>query len=123
MEPGPIVSCENYYEEAFVKVTAMLKEHPELTGLFADSDLLGGAVIAAARKLGRLEGLSVLGVDDSLLCRLCEPELASIRQPRCEQGEKAAELLLDMLEGGTPRNVVLSASVVLRESMKKVVAE
>ena len=123
MEPGPIVSCYNNYEYAFVKVMAMLKNHPELTGIFADSDLLGGTVIAAARELGRLEGLSVLGIDDTVLCRLCYPKLASIKQPRREQGEKAAEILLDMLEGGEPQNVVLSASVVLRESMKTIVAE
>ena len=105
MAAGPVVQCFNYYDEGFGKATAMLSEHPELTGVFADSDLLGATVIAAARKIGRLEGLSVLGVDDSTLCRLCDPELSSIRQPRCEQGEKAAEILLNMLDGGAPQQV------------------
>ena len=120
MANGPVVHCYNFFDEGFAKATAMLSEHPELTGIFADSDLLGATIIAAARKLGRLEGLSVLGVDDSTLCRLCDPELSSIRQPRCEQGEKAAEVLLKMLDGGAPENVVLSASVVLRASMKRI---
>ncbi|NMA19323.1 MAG: LacI family transcriptional regulator [Lentisphaerae bacterium] len=116
---GPIRTCHNFFEEGVAVATTILQEHPELTAFFADSDLLGTAILAAARNCGKRvpEDLSVLGIDDSILCRISQPELASLRQPRREQGEKGAELLMQMLDGEPARDIVLQGELVCRASL------
>lgn len=119
--PGPICTCHNFFEAGIAVATEILQEHPELTACFADSDLLGRAVLIAARNCGKRvpEDLSVLGIDDSILCRISQPELASLRQPRREQGEKGAELLMQMLDGEPARDIVLQGELVCRASLAK----
>lgn len=116
---GPICQCENNLESGITVATSLLKAHPELTAIFTDSDLLGIAVLNAAQICGRHvpEDLSVLGVDDSLLCKACTPNLASLSQPRREQGVQAAAMLIRMLEGGKPEDIVMKGDIVIRGSL------
>ena len=111
--------CRNTIEEGERATLRVLAEHPEITAIFADSDTFGATVIKAAFSMGRRvpEDLAVLGVDDTALCRLLTPELASIRQPRREQGELAARLMLEQFQGRPVQNHLLPVELIARQSL------
>jgi sigma-B regulation protein RsbU (phosphoserine phosphatase) len=59
----------------------------------------------------------VVGFDDLEEARYAVPPMTTVRQPSREQGRRAAELLLDLLEGKpVPRKVVLPTELVVRRS-------
>jgi len=113
------LECKNYFDPGVDGAMKLLTEHPEITAIFADSDVLGAAVIRAAARLGRSvpRDLAVLGVDDSMLCRLTSPQLSSINQPKREQGSAAARLLMQMLDGGKAEHISFPGKLVCRESL------
>ena len=113
--------CRNFFDEGFNAATELLKEHPDISAIFADSDILGSAAIKAAFAQGLRvpQDVSILGIDDSIICHFTSPELASISQQKREQGEKAAKILLDMLNGKPPVSTNCPVELVCRESLGK----
>lgn len=116
------VECRNFFSEGEAAATALLTAHPEVTAVFADSDILAAAAVKSALALGRRvpEDLAVLGTDDSDLCRMTTPTLSSIRQLKRERGEIAARMVLDLLEDRAAPDVMLSGELVARESLNPV---
>ncbi len=84
--------------EASVHIMA-LKEPP--TAIFAANDLAASGVIAHLRDLGvRIpEDMSVVGYDDTVLAGLGAISLTTMRQPMKMYGERAAELLIERING------------------------
>lgn len=113
------LECKNYFDVGVDAAVKLLTAHPEISAVFADSDVLGAAAIQAAVKLGRQvpQDLAVLGVDDSMLCRLTVPQLSSINQPKREQGSAAARILMQMLDGGKVEHIAFPGKLVCRESL------
>ena len=113
--------CRNFWEEGLNATRHLLSEHPEITALFADSDLLGAAALKIASEIGRRipNDLAVIGVDDSPICRMITPELSSLHQPRSEQGTAAAQMLLDMCNGNEVKNKVFFGDLVIRRSLEE----
>ncbi|MBQ9369272.1 MAG: LacI family DNA-binding transcriptional regulator [Victivallales bacterium] len=114
-----LLEASNNFDSGVEVALEMLRTHPDITGVFADSDILGLAAMKAASLLGKSvpEELSVIGTDDSPFCRYSTPELSSIRQPRREQGQIATKLLMDLLDGKPPQNVVLDCEFIMRGSL------
>ena len=108
------------FDESLKKVTAVLGEHPEIDGVFADGDIMAAAVLKAAERLGRRvpEELQVIGVDDSPICLVTSPRLASVWQPKSGQGEAAAGLMLKLLKENKTGKIVLPVRLAVRESIK-----
>ena len=67
------------------------------------------------------EDLSVVGFDDGYIGTICTPKLTTIHQSAEEKGRIAAEQLLLILKGGTPklRQQILEPSLVVRDSVKQ----
>lgn len=75
---------------------------PKPCAIFAANDWEALAVLQAATSAGLSlpEDLSLLGAgDDKLICRLCTPEISSIKLPFARLGSKAVRLLLPMITG------------------------
>lgn len=75
---------------------------PKPCAAFAANDWEALAILQAATSVGlRIpEDLSILGAgDDNLICRLCTPELSSIKLPFARLGSEAVRLLLPMITG------------------------
>jgi diguanylate cyclase (GGDEF)-like protein len=62
------------------------------------------------------EDVCVAGFDNVNLSRYSHPSLSTVRQPIYEQGRKAFELAIKMIEGGASSDIVLETEMVLRES-------
>ncbi len=68
--------------------------------IFCYNDLLAIGAISGLRRLGLEvpQDVAVAGFDDLEVCAHMRPSLTTLRQPRYEMGEDAAQLLLSLLE-------------------------
>lgn len=68
------------------------------------------------------EDLSVVGVDDSKLAKICEVPLTTIRHPHQLLGERAADRILEMIEnpGQALQDVIFTPELVERESTRRI---
>jgi LacI family repressor for deo operon, udp, cdd, tsx, nupC, and nupG len=91
---------------------------PTPTAVFAVSDEVAIGVMAAARRLGLSvpADLSVIGVDNHDMSYLFD--LTTISQPVREQGELAAQLLLETIQNpnSEPSRIFVDSSIVYRNS-------
>lgn len=67
------------------------------------------------------EDLSVVGIDDSKLAKICEVPLTTVRHPHQLLGERAAQKILEMIENPEKqfRDVLYEPELVERESTRK----
>jgi len=92
------------------------------TAVFAGADRIAWMVMREARVMGLNvpEALSVVGYADLDFAEMITPPLTTIRQSPRQIGSRAADLLLDRIETGTPigdpREVLLKPTLVIRES-------
>ncbi len=96
-----------------------LAERP--TAMFCANDESAVGFLFGLRRHGLVcpEDVSVIGFDDVALCSHYAPPLTTMRQPRAEMGARAAEHLIDIIEGragGPPLREVLTCELVIRES-------
>lgn len=94
--------CRFSMEEAYAAAGRLLDRHPELTAIFAVSDVIALGVIRALQDRGRRvpEDISVIGFDGIPYGEYSTPRLATIRQDvRC-MAERGTEVLLERLETG-----------------------
>ena len=90
----------------------------EPSGPVRDHRIAVGA-IEALREAGRdVPGdVSVVGFDDHLLASQYSPGITTVHQPLREEGARAAELALAMIDGAPPETVVMDMRLVERASV------
>ena len=99
------------FEKAGVKYDAVL----------AANDLMALGAVKAMKELSYKipEEVQVIGFDNVTFSQLCSPALSTIQQPTVEMGKKAAEMLIEMMDGKKiNRNVRLQPRLILRETTK-----
>ncbi len=100
-------------------VLRLFKEHPDVEGIFAGSDVIATSVIKVCRQRGKKvpEEIKVVGYDDVGIASLITPQLTTIRQPIEEMGKLAVELIHKQInkEGVTVENV-LPVTLIERET-------
>lgn len=104
-------------------VSQLLKDHPDVDGLFVGNDLMAVGVI---KELSRLhirvpEDIAVCGFDGIYLTKVVSPEITTIEQPIYKMGELAAEKLIDRINNPYMNNesIELKTKLVIRQSSKK----
>ena len=112
-------SSEIVSEESIDRIALHLTEHPEITALFAFQYPLAVAADQAARRIRRTTGkdLSILCFD-SPLPLFGRPQFTHLHQDEAAIGEKAVELLLELISHPVqaPQNVKIPAKLVEGES-------
>jgi LacI family transcriptional regulator len=97
----------------------LLACNPRPDAVFCVSDAVAIGVIEAcpAHGIRVPQDLAVVGFADLPHSGLLKVGLTTVRQPRQQLGQRAAELLIDCLErGSSPEQVVLPVELVVRES-------
>lgn len=87
------------------RATEWLRSLPLPIGIFVSCDHIAPLLIEAAGRLGVTipENLALVGVNnDTVACNVCNPTLSSIDASHFEVGYRAARLLNELLEGGSP---------------------
>ena len=108
-------SSMSYYAE----IRQLFKEHPDLDGIFASSDIIAAQVIQIAAELGKKipESLKVVGYDDTQIARLTVPEITTIQQPIEQISKYTLKLLINEIHGEIiPMRTVLPVKLVERQS-------
>ncbi|MFC0213529.1 LacI family DNA-binding transcriptional regulator [Paenibacillus chartarius] len=84
-----------------ILIQALLKEHPNIDGIFATSDIIAAFAVKECIRAGKRvpEDVRIVGYDDVGAARWLTPELTSIRQPIDEFGRLAVELIRMQVEG------------------------
>lgn len=120
VDAADIKMCELTIEGATQAAMELLERTDRPTAVFASNDIIASGVIKAARRLGlRLpEELAVVGVDDSRICKILEPELSSVHISCHKMGEISVDLLYALLRGETdvPRTTVIPTELIVRRS-------
>ncbi|BCW05926.1 LacI family DNA-binding transcriptional regulator [Arthrobacter sp. NtRootA1] len=92
---------------------AAIATQTEFDGLICHSDLVAYAFLSAWRKTGK-EPLPVIGFDDLPISKLFDPPVTSITVGQL--GARAAERVLQMIDGGEPFAELMPPHIELRES-------
>ena len=91
------------------------------TAIFAMNDLMAAGFMDAALNDGvRIpEDVSVIGFDNRQECRFTRPRLTTVDIPLEKMGEKAGQILLDLISGKTPedRKVILPCEFLEKNSV------
>lgn len=107
-------------ESGAAATRALLDARPDITALFCGNDTIAIGVLHALSERGLRvpDDVAVVGYDDIPTARFLTPPLTTVRSPAVEHGQRAMELLLDMIEGRpiTERQVLLEAALVVRRS-------
>lgn len=107
---------QNTPDEGERQTLALLRAHPEITGLVCMSDVLAQGAMRAAQQLGRdVPGdLSVVGYDD--LPSSAALNLTTVWQPTADKGREVGEAMLRLLAGQPAESVQLPTRLVVRGS-------
>lgn len=98
----------------------LLREHPDLDGVFAANDLMAQGALAALDHAGRRvpADVAVVGFDDSSAATAARPALTTIRHPLEDMAAESTRLLLSRVDspGQRPASVVFQPTLVARDS-------
>ncbi len=116
-----LVRPGDFTEEGGREVTArLLKDYPNMTAVFAGSDLMAIGAMKAIREAGLRvpDHIAVIGFDDIEFASYVRPALSTVKQEGEVMGKKAARELLKLIRypDRKPCKQVLSTELVIRES-------
>ena len=97
------------YEAGYEGGLRALRQNSPATALLAGAFPLGVGVLAAALDLNYVvpRDLSVLSLHDDHLAGYLSPRLTAVSLPARRMGAEAVELALHLLDGGTPRRIIV----------------
>lgn len=120
------VDCLYDYEDGLRSTEQILREYPDADGIIAANDM---AAISAYKVLTRHgkrvpEDIQLIGFDNIIMSRLMTPELTTIAQPITEMGSKAAQILIDHIEGKeVPQKNIFEVKLIQRETTRNKVTK
>ena len=111
---------ESEIDDSLKEICERLKDY---TAVFCVSDLYAVMIMAALSDRGVKvpEDISVAGFDDNLLGRYHRPALTTVHQDVKGKGVKAAQTLLEIMNGNIPENkrIMLPTELVIRDTVAK----
>lgn len=113
---------EDYLEALESEIEQLFKQNKNLDGIFAVNELYAITAMKVARKYKKQipADIQVIGFTDGVLSKHATPSLTTVSQHGQKMGEKAAELLIEMLEDEDEeeryQTVVIETELIERES-------
>jgi LacI family transcriptional regulator len=107
-------------EAGYVAMRQLLNQPNRPTGVFMNNNLLSLGGLLAIQDLGIRcpEEIALIGFDDHPWAKVANPPLSVVRQPARQVGQKAAEILLKLInnEPIDSARVILNCELVIRGS-------
>jgi len=110
------------FAEGYRAARALLQRNPELTALFAMSDVMALGAIRALADAGKRvpEDISVIGFDGLQIGEYTLPRLSTVAQAVEQLAERSMDLLLRSIEeGASAVHEVVPVRLLLRESVRE----
>jgi DNA-binding LacI/PurR family transcriptional regulator len=120
LEEGPVEDGNFTADGGAAAMQRILDRAERPDALFIASDLMARGALAVLGRAGiRVpDDMGIIGFDDSPVATSVSPQLTTMRQPSFAQGERMAEVLMDLLAGRKPQHVtVLDTELVVRDSV------
>lgn len=118
LDTGIVWDLDANEKQAEARTNELLHMDNRPTALLCTNDTIAvGAVKAVLRAGLRVpEDLAIIGFDDSIVSRVIEPELTTVRIDSYRLGELAAELLFQLIDGETLRQdrITISTELIVR---------
>lgn len=111
------------FESAYEAMKRLLVKAPEITAVFAISDIMAIGAMRAIFDMGLNvpEDISIIGFDDIDYARYYKPALTTVRQPVVDMAEKSAELMIEAIESeASYEQHVFNTELMVRETVKSV---
>lgn len=117
-DPGLVVSGGFTSDGGSAATAALLDRYPDLTAVFASSDLMALGALSQLRHRGLdVPGdVSVAGFDDITAARYTAPPLTTVAVPMRQLGEDGFHILTRILKGDDVEPVTLPTRLMLRDS-------
>lgn len=107
-------------EHGYQAALALLRLPSPPTAIYAMNDVMAFGVMSALQEQGvRIpDDIAVMGYDDIPLARYTTPALTTVSAPEVEQGKRAAEILISLIERNPPveQHEKLDTQLVIRDS-------
>jgi LacI family transcriptional regulator len=120
LDEGHIVYGGFNFESGMAGLTQLIKQIPDLTAIFAENDEIGVGVLSQSYQLGIKvpDDISVIGMDNTILCKMVTPPLTSVSLSHSEMAEKAANLMFEMIESNKEAtSCIVPHEIVERQSV------
>jgi DNA-binding LacI/PurR family transcriptional regulator len=117
-QPPVLVPAHLTSQDAFNAAEVLLRDYPDIDGVFAASDVVAMSVIRAAVASGRSvpKDLSVIGFDDVPIAAQSNPPLTTIRQDVERGTALMCDLLFRRMKGEACASVCLPPELIVRGS-------
>jgi LacI family transcriptional regulator len=124
-----VYTCEHVkFDEGISFAKQILKEHPEVDGIFAITDLVAAAVLSYFKdnKIKVPEQIAVIGFSNWFISQVLTPKLSTVDQPSNSMGIESFNLLLEEMnchkvgKEFIPRTIELETTLLTRESSLKI---
>jgi DNA-binding LacI/PurR family transcriptional regulator len=117
---GSLIEVGDFTDEGGeLAMRRLLARDAGFDAVFAANDLMALGALGVLKAAGRRvpDDVALVGFDDSVTARHCDPQLTTIHQPIEEQGRQMVQLLLARIAGDASGiGVVLETSLVVRQS-------
>lgn len=124
VEPRELVAFDEVFapnrpaEQIVAELWSSSSQPP--TAIFADDDMLAAGIVGALQNRGLdvPADVSVVGINDSIICNRTRPALSSVRLNVRQLGEEVAKLLIARIENPDQpvRRVIVPCELIVRES-------
>lgn len=87
-------------EAGYMEMKRLLEENHTMDAVFCFNDYVARGVIKAVRERGLTvsDEIGIIGYDNEIFCEIMDPPMTSVSYHNMEIGEKAAELLCNMIQ-------------------------
>ena len=108
------------YESGYQQTVELTRDHPEVTALFIENNMMSLGALTALQDLRRRvpDDVAVVGFDDTPWSTLLNPPLSVVAQSTAEIGRRAAALLLERIKQPDlpARTELLPTTLIVRAS-------
>ncbi|WP_194778240.1 LacI family DNA-binding transcriptional regulator [Pararhodonellum marinum] len=124
VKPHRIIECpEGVQEESFKICAKVFKEQDRPDAIFANNDMAAAGAMRGVKSLGLKipEDVGVVGFSNWQFSSMVDPPLSTVSQPGFKIGERATQLLIEMIEQKgdepfTPKLEILETELLIRGS-------
>ena len=123
-----VYTCDKVtFQEGFNFTAQILKEHPDVDGIFVITDLVAAGIISYCNenKIKIPEQIAVIGFSNWFMSQVISPKLSSVDQPSHEMGVVSFNLLLEEMNCRKDekifitKTIELETNIIIRESTHK----
>jgi LacI family transcriptional regulator len=125
LDPKLVYTCNNVtFDEGKEFAEQIIKEHPDVDGIFVITDLVAVGVLAHLNEINIKvpEKIKIIGFSNWFMSQVITPKLSTVDQPSFEMGVQSFKLLLEEMNANkelipfSPKTIELTTTVIERES-------